>query len=176
LNSYPKRGELYYIFKASVGSEIDAEDGRPGIIVSNDRNNRHSSCVEVVFLTTRDKAPMPTHVEINATGRRSTALCEQIHTVSVDRIGSFCGRCTDDEMEAVDEALLASLGISEAEYDDTMDFAEFEALHQRDIATIADMKARYDEAVADAYLLKSELEIYKQLYDNLLDRLTRNLS
>ena len=49
-----KRGDILYIDKHPVvGSEQQA--GRPAIIVSNEKNNRHSSTVEVVYLTTQPK-------------------------------------------------------------------------------------------------------------------------
>ena len=42
------------------------EGGRPAVIVSNDVCNEHSRVVEVVFLTTKEKPPLPTHVKINS--------------------------------------------------------------------------------------------------------------
>ena len=56
-----RRGDIYYIDKyPTIGSEQQA--GRPAIIVSNEKNNQHSSTVEVVYLTTQPKADLPTHV------------------------------------------------------------------------------------------------------------------
>lgn len=54
---------------------------------------------------------MPTHVRIESVGRRSTALCEQITSVDVTRLGDYKGHLTDEEMEQVDLALMQSLGI-----------------------------------------------------------------
>ena len=107
-----KRGEIYYIERdyKTVGSEQIA--GRPAVIVSNEKNNEASATVEVVYLTTQPKADLPTHVTIRGTGKASTALCEQITTVSTERIGSFSGICNKQEMEAIDTALLISLGIT----------------------------------------------------------------
>ena len=106
------RGEIYYIFPAdAVGNEIKCNRARPGVIVSNNSLTHHSGVVEVVFLTTQPKKDMPTHVTISATGVGSTALCEQINSVSVQRVGGFAGTCTEEEMAAIDKALLASLGI-----------------------------------------------------------------
>lgn len=107
-----KRGEIYYIERdyRNVGSEQIA--GRPAVIVSNEKNNEYSATVEVVFLTTQPKADLPTHVTIRGTGKASTALCEQITTVSTERIGSFSGICSKQEMEAIDTALLISLDIT----------------------------------------------------------------
>lgn len=105
-----KRGDIYYVEPYySVGSEQRA--GRPAIIVSNNMNNKYSSTLEVVYITTQPKKDMPTHVMVFGTGRKSTALCEQIHTVDYRRLGTYCGRCTKQEMEAIDIALMVSIGI-----------------------------------------------------------------
>ena len=106
-----KRGDIWYVESsyAAVGSE--QRPGRPAIVVSNNKNNQHSSTVEMVYLTTQPKHDLPTHVTIRSTNRVSTAICEQITTVAVERIGSYCGQATDEEMAAIDRAMLVSLGI-----------------------------------------------------------------
>ena len=103
------RGDIFYITQGSyVGSE--QKSGRPGIIVSNDLANKHSPNVEVVFLTSQEKKALPTHVEVIARVP-STALCENIQTVSKERLSDFIRSCTTSEMKAIDKALLHSLGI-----------------------------------------------------------------
>lgn len=105
-----KRGEIYYIqHHNATGAEINK--ARPGVIVSNDALNQTSEVVEVVYLTTQPKKELPTHAAIEATGRRSTALCEQINTVSILRVGAYCGTCSEEEMLAIDHGLRVSLGI-----------------------------------------------------------------
>ena len=55
-----RRGDIFFITKgAYTGSEQNG--GRPGVIVSNDVGNKHSPNVEVVFLTSQEKNPLPTH-------------------------------------------------------------------------------------------------------------------
>ena len=105
-----RRGEIYFIKRGeNYGCEI--ESGRPAIIVSNDRLNTYSQVAEVVYLTTQPKKDLPTHVKIQSTGLTSIALCEQIHTVSHERIGDYKATCTQAEMQSIDNALLESLGI-----------------------------------------------------------------
>lgn len=110
-----KRGEIYYI--QSYGSECGSEQraGRPAIIVSNDKGNQSSSTVEVVYLTTQPKHDLPTHVVIRATGKESIALCEQVTTVSLERVGDFCGECTKTEMQHIDIALMVSLALGDVQ-------------------------------------------------------------
>lgn len=112
-----KRGDIWYVESGYVtGSE--QRPGRPAIVVSNDKNNQFSSTVEMVYLTTQPKHDLPTHVTIRSTNRVSTAICEQITTVATERIGSYCGQATKEEMAAIERAMLLSLGIS---LDDAVD-------------------------------------------------------
>lgn len=91
------RGDIYYIEPYQTeGSEQRA--GRPAIIVSNDMANKYSPVVEVVYLTTQPKLDMPTHVTIRSAARESTALCEQITSVSKSRIGDYVSTLTEDEL------------------------------------------------------------------------------
>lgn len=90
------RGEIYYIHETErTGSEQTG--GRPGIIISNDIGNEHSPVVIIVYLTTREKKTLPTHVKINTATRPSIALCEQIETIYKGRIGNYIGQITDTE-------------------------------------------------------------------------------
>lgn len=104
------RGEIYYIYETEVSGNEQA-GGRPGIIISNDVGNEHSQVVIVVYLTTREKKPLPTHVKINTADKPSTALCEQIETVYKGRIGKYIGQITDTEQKCLDKALAVSIGI-----------------------------------------------------------------
>ena len=107
-----KRGEIFYIIKdsAQVGSEI--YHGRPAVIVSNDFLNATAAVVEVVFLTTQPRKEMGTHVKINSTGRTSTACCEQITSVAVEKLGDYVCSCTDQEMQEIDVAIARSLALT----------------------------------------------------------------
>ena len=161
------RGEVYYVYPsyAEVGSE--QWSGRPAVVVSADVLNRHSQCVEVVYLTTKPKTDYPTHVLINATGRPSTVICEQITTVDKSRLNDCCGKCAPKEMSQIDEALRVSLGLSCAEENDGA--AEFEC----DIHTMAapSVKECYTELRLDLARAEASLEAYKSLCSDLLDRL-----
>ena len=110
------RGDIHYIHRApTTGNEIKTEKARPAVIVSNNSLNHHAGVVEVVFLTTKPKKEQATHVTVECKGVTSTALCEQINTVSTQRVGDYCGTCTADEMKRIDNALMASLDIVDLE-------------------------------------------------------------
>lgn len=155
-----KRGENFYIERAgdSYGSEQQA--GRPAIVVSNDKNNEYSSTLEVVYLTTQPKTELPTHIDIRSTKKNSIALCEQIHTVSVQRVGDFVGNCSEYEMQMIDAALLISLGI---DFEKQQEESKQEAVKPETSKESGDVVVR----------LTTERDIYKTLYEQMLERVAR---
>ena len=107
------RGDIFYI--TGCGGKIydsEQKQNRPAVIVSNEKANKFSPVVEVVFLTSSEKAKwLPTHVDVICR-IPSVALCEQITSISKSRLGEFVRSCTDAEMKKIDEALMVSLGIN----------------------------------------------------------------
>lgn len=136
------KGEIYYIYPAKT--LISDNVGRPAVIISNDIRNEHSDDVLVVYLTTKKKNPLPTHVEI-VCKTQATALCETICTVSKERIGDFVKVCSDAELRNIELALCEALGI------------EFEGREVED---------NYEEILE----LTKERDIYKKMYEELLQR------
>ena len=111
------RGQIYHINidanHKPVGSEMWPD--RPAIIVSNDINNQYSNTVEVVYLTTKLKRKFsPTHVKVRPRNRPSLAMCEQIHSVSKDRLGAYIDTLSESDLALIDAALMCSLGITTA--------------------------------------------------------------
>lgn len=106
------RGDIFYIAKHGYtqAQGCEQEAGRPAVIVSNNKANENSRCVSVVFLTTADKKPLPTHCEIVAR-TKSTALCEGVTTISKDRLLDYVRSCTEEEMAKVEECLMIALGL-----------------------------------------------------------------
>lgn len=146
------RGDIFFIVHSPVsGSEQGGH--RPGVIVSNDLANRYSPNVEVVFLTSQEKKPMPTHVPVQCKVP-STALCENIQTVSKERLDGFVRSCTTEEMKQIDSALLYSLGIRSASVEE----APQQAANTPDPK--ADIQCREE----------IERDLYKNLYEQLLER------
>lgn len=107
-----KRGDVIFVrdYRQTAGSEQDAV--RPAVIVSNDTGNLFAPIVEVVFLTTQEKKPLPTHTTVMCKVP-STALCEQITTVSKERITEYIRTCTEKELQAIDRCIKISLGLTE---------------------------------------------------------------
>lgn len=179
------KGEIYYIYpRESIGCE--QHGGRPGIIVSNDMGNEFSKVVEVVYLTTREKKPLPTHVEINSAKCRSTALCEQIETVSKERIGNYVNTVTQNEMKKLEEALMVSLGvdvnvkgskqlkeweklIAEWEAEESPEKGMEEDILDSEVTNTPKEPGKIDVAETPEYIkICAERDVYKELYMNLL--------
>ena len=106
-----RRGDVYYVRKyPTCGSE--QQPARPAVIVSNDFCNSKSAVVEAVYLTCQEKKTLPTHVVVRSTGRKSIALCEQITSIAVERLGDYKCHLSADEMLLIDHALAVSVGIA----------------------------------------------------------------
>lgn len=105
------RGEIFYIHNESKYSGNEQGGYRPAVIVSNDIGNNVAPILEVVYLTTQEKKPLPTHVKICSAKYPSIALCEQIDTVNKDKVGDYIGQCSMAEMKKIDAALAVSIGI-----------------------------------------------------------------
>ena len=149
-----RRGDIFFIQKGNVnatGSEQYPD--RPAIIVSNDKCNEHSPCVEIVYMTTQEKKPMPTHVEVMC-HVPSIALCEGVQTVSKDRVGDYIRSCTDEEMEAINDALAVSLGIDREKITDARSVIDSEKLR----------------ALEEIIALQTKCELYKNQYEALLEK------
>lgn len=166
-------------------------------MVSNDKNNENSGVVEIVYMTTQPKTDLPTHVTVRSTGRVSTVLCEQVYSVSTERIGSYIGQCTEKEMENIDIALMISLQLdggikTTKKYNETIKEQqeeidslkrEIEMLqqeHDDEIAEIEQNAAVYVEenkkianmtSSEDTIRLQIERDTYKTMYEQLLNKL-----
>ncbi len=110
-----RRGDIYY---ADLSPVIGSEQGgvRPVLIVQNDVGNRHSPTVIAAAITSqRDKARLPTHIQLNSTGsglaRDSVVLLEQIRTIDKRRLKEHMGRLDDSSMYRINQALQVSFGL-----------------------------------------------------------------
>lgn len=158
-----KRGEIYYVEPSKQYQETGSEQraNRPAIIVSNDLNNDNAQTVEVVFLTTQEKPPLPTHVTIRSANRTSTALCEQINTVSIERIADYMCECTADEMKQVDQALAVSVGL---ELCSRAEIINAERQAQEAKLKVTDLMIQCAEETQKTMKLEAERDAIKSLF------------
>lgn len=155
-----RRGDIFYVSPNPQAMETGCEqwaNNRPAIIISNNTGNHYSRVVEIVYLTTKQKKNLPTHVQVKCE-RMSTALCETIYTVDKSRLGAYVRTLSDSEMQMIDNALLVSIGLEGNSSVKTTDAdslsTEFTVLKER--------------------LIKAETEniLYKRLYEQLLEKMT----
>jgi mRNA interferase MazF len=106
----PRRGEIYWVaLNPTVGTEI--KKTRPAVVVSNDSCNTHGSRVVVLPVTSNVDSLYPGEALIQIKGQPGRALGDQIRSLDKIRLQSRIGSLTAEEMVAVDEALLVTLGI-----------------------------------------------------------------
>ena len=151
-----KRGDIFYITYSKNFNDSYSYDTtvRPGVIVSDDHLNRGSEYVEVVYLTTKIKRDMPTHVDVFCK-TPSTALCETIHTVEKDRIGTYVRTVSDEEMEGIERGLRRSLGMNVP------------------VTSVNDAEPNNDMGLASMQKeiqLTAERDMFKKLYEDLLSK------
>ena len=168
-----KLGEIYFI-KSTYREEGSEQRGdRPAVIVSNDANNEHSDVVEIVYMTTKPKTDLPTHVFTRSALSPSTILCEQVCSVSTKRIGTWIGELTEHELRMVDNALAISLGIdfgvAPVMGEPTKEELE-KMLEEMKQQPLQIMQPEHDDQIIK---LETERDLYRQLYNELLGTVTK---
>ena len=110
-----KKGDLYF---ADLSPVMGSEQGgvRPVLVVQNDVGNKFSPTIIVAAVTSKkNKADLPTHVEIDAGGtglsKNSIVLLEQLRTIDKRRLKERIGTIDKNRLPEVNEALSVSLGI-----------------------------------------------------------------
>lgn len=137
-------------------------------------------------MTTQPKTDLPTHVTVRSTGRLSTVLCEQVSSVSTDRVNNYIGQVSEQEMKNIDIALMISLQLSGREktskqYNETIQKQQEEIEYYRN--KIQAMQQAWkekenekpQEAAGEAseivVRLETERDTYKALYEQLFERM-----
>lgn len=152
-----KRGDIYWITKnphRSLGEHAQRPE-RPAIIVSGDSINRQNYAHEVVYLTTAPKTDTNTHCTIRSANKLSTALCEQVQTISNEQIGSYIGSCTKAEMDALNLCIMTSLAL---------DPGKPEKMHTEK----PELSPDFHQLTIDLEKAQHEAAIMRELYEDLL--------
>lgn len=109
-----RRGDIYY---ADLSPVIGSEQAgvRPILVVQNDVGNKFSPTIIGIAITSKQKAKLPTHIEIEGTkyglDKDSVILAEQIRTLDKKRLKEKVGRLDNETMEKVKRAIEISFGI-----------------------------------------------------------------
>ena len=103
------RGEVYWVsVDDSVGGEI--QTGRPAVIISGDRANEKCSTVIVAFITSQGNFH-PHNVTIMVNGVSNRVKCDQLRTISKDRLTRYMGTLTKPEIVRITGALATAMCI-----------------------------------------------------------------
>lgn len=137
-------------------------------------------------MTTQPKTDLPTHVTVRSTGRLSTVLCEQVSSVSTDRVNNYIGQVSEQEMKNIDIALMISLQLSgggktskqcnetiqkqqeEIEYYRNKIQAMQQSLEEKETEKTQEAAGEASETVVR---LETERDTYKALYEQLFERM-----
>ena len=173
----PERGDIYWISKNEYKQTGDytMNAGRPAVIVSCKESHGNGLTYEVVFLTTNPRFDAPTHCTIRSSKKVSTALCDQITTVSREQIGMHYGTCTPDEMATIEMCMMISLGLDDRCYqDDREDPYEMIACEEIDECVVPDPEEQIYALKEELIRARTEAETMRSLYSDLLEKtLTR---
>lgn len=109
------RGDIYFITMPSQNTKAkhSCEKGRrPGVVVSSNIGNKTGRVILCCPITTKIKE-LSCNVNIawSADSRPSQVLCNHITAIPIEMLTKRCGGLTEEEMWAVNAALLKSLGI-----------------------------------------------------------------
>ena len=104
----PRRGEIWLVdFGTPVGREQAGR--RTALVVSTDALNEGPAGIIIVVPITSTRRDLPSHIELDAAGsgldQASYAKCEDVKSVSEQRLMRRLGGVGPDEMFAVDRSL-----------------------------------------------------------------------
>lgn len=155
-NKEVHRGDIFWcpIIEMNEGGELYSGKPRPVIVVSNEKANETSDWVTIVPITSKQKKPLPIHVEIAVNEIKGTALCEKLECASKANLGYFCGELSQKQMGEIDRALCFQLSLEEA------------TIH---IGATTESRPDFDLKIA---LAEQERALYQKLYEQLLERLS----
>ncbi|CAG8589772.1 1068_t:CDS:2, partial [Cetraspora pellucida] len=77
----------------------EAQKDRPGVIISNNKQNQFSGAVIMALITSQFDKVYPFEVEIEVEGKRGKILTDQIYTVDKSRLGRKMGVLNEKELK-----------------------------------------------------------------------------
>jgi mRNA interferase MazF len=108
-----RRGCVYWVdFEPVRGSEQGKR--RPALVIQNNIGNMTSDVTTVIAITSQvPNKRYPMHVSLTLLGRPAVILCEQIRTVSLERVDpNAIAELPPELMAEVEEAIHRQLGFS----------------------------------------------------------------
>jgi len=104
-----KRGEVYWVnIEIELANQKDfkpkpkgaeSQKDRPGVVISNDKQNQFSGAVIVALITSQFDKVYFFEVEIEVEGQKGKILTDQIYTVDKNRLGRKMGVLTEKQLQ-----------------------------------------------------------------------------
>src|SRR3954471_24222405 len=102
-----KKGEIYWTeleeTRKPRGGETQKD--RPGVIISNDKQNKFSTVVIIALLTSKLDKVYPFEVVVKVKDKENKILTDQVYTIDKSRLGKRIGQLTEKEISAVEKGL-----------------------------------------------------------------------
>ena len=109
-NKEIKRGEVYWVnLDPTIGSEI--QKTRPAVIVSNNIQNKVSSRVVVIPITSKADKLFPFEAKISLKKKGGKVLTDQIRTVDKSRLSDCICMLSKTEISDIEKAIKITLSL-----------------------------------------------------------------
>lgn len=104
------RGNVYWVnLDPALGSEI--QKTCPALVISNNIQNRVSTRIIVIPITSNTTNIFPFESKIIINNREGKALTDQIRTIDKSRIGNFMGKLSNAEIADIEKAIKITLSL-----------------------------------------------------------------
>ncbi|MDR1237355.1 MAG: type II toxin-antitoxin system PemK/MazF family toxin [Propionibacteriaceae bacterium] len=107
MGELPAAGDIFWVALAT-GSGHEQHGRRPVLVVTDSRLTAMGMCWVVPLSTTERN--WPTHVRLEVNGRTTWAMCEQLRSISVERLGRKNGTISFQPLSAVRSILRSIIG------------------------------------------------------------------
>jgi len=111
-----RRGEVYWVnlplfSRLKKGSIRELQGKHPGLVISNDEQNKFSPLITILPLTSQTDKVYPFQVFSELKGKSGVILVDQVRTIDRKRFGGKLGELDLEMMEQVERALHITLAL-----------------------------------------------------------------
>lgn len=142
-----KKEDCFFSFHKGEIYSIDSKKANYILILSNNTFNKINSFLEIIYLQKEISKNSHLLVEINLFSNNIYAICDQIHTINKENIKKYIGKITNEEIQAINEAISISMCLS----------------NQNSLNHIGDLKKQNEK-------LEIERDIYKNFMIDLIKK------
>jgi len=104
MDSFPKRGDLYWIcLDPTVGTEI--KKTRPCVVLSNNAQNKMSTRLIIAPITSNVSKFHPFEARVMVKEREGKVMLDQVRSVDKSRLGRYISSLDLSTMDDVDQAI-----------------------------------------------------------------------